>query len=131
MYKATMSMMSSLAIAGFLLVGSGSLAGAQSMSQSHMHGHMHKTTITGCLHKDDEAGEYSMKAPNGKMYGLTSKKVDLSEHVGHKVKLHGYITPESAEGSEPNEQSSGMEKGGDIDMTVTSLKMISKTCSMM
>ena len=140
MYKATMSAISSLAIAGFLMLGSSSLAGAQSMSPSHMHSHMHmhmhKKTITGCLQKGDESGEYSMKTANGKMYGLTSKKVDLSEHVGHKVKLHGYITPESAEGAEANQQSAGtangsMEKGGDIDMTVTSLKMVSKTCSMM
>jgi hypothetical protein len=91
----------------------------------------HNTSITGCLQKGDEAGEYSMKTADGKLYGLTSKKVQLSEHVGHKVMLRGYITPESAEGSEQNEQSSaGAEKGGDIDMTVTQLKMISTSCQM-
>lgn len=131
MYKATISTMSSLAIAGFFLLGTGGFANAQSTST--MHAHMrngHRTSITGCLQKGDEAGEYSMKTSDGKMYGLTSKKVQLADHVGHKVTLHGYITPESAEGSEPNEQPSTTEKGGDIDMTVTSLKMISTSCQM-
>jgi hypothetical protein len=136
MYKAMISTISSLALAGFFLLGSNGLAVAQSAStmpsQSTTHSHMnkgHSTSITGCLEKGDEANEYSMKTSNGKTYGLTSKKVQLSDHVGHKVMLRGYITPESAEGSEPKESSTA-EKGGDIDMTVTSLKMISTTCQM-
>lgn len=128
MYKSILSMLSGLAIAGFLLMGTGS--GASAQTKSTMHKMHHKTTsVTGCLQKGDEANEYSIKSSNGKMYGLTSTKVQLSEHVGHKVKVRGYITPESAEGNEANENAAG-EKGGDIDMTVTSLKMISKTCQM-
>ena len=131
MYKAMVSTMSSIAIAGFFLLGTSGLAGAQSMSTMHSHmNKAHKTSITGCLQKGDEAGEYSMKTSDGKMYGLTSKKVQLAGHVGHKVMLQGYITPESAEGSEANEKPSITEKGGDIDMTVTTLKMISTTCQM-
>ena len=131
MYKVTISTMSSLAIAGFFLLGTSGFGGAQSMSTTHSHMKKgHKASITGCLQKGDEADEYSMKTSDGKMYGLTSKKVQLADHVGHKVMLHGYITPESAEGNEANEQPSGVEKGGDIDMTVTSLKMISSTCQM-
>lgn len=132
MYKAMISTLSSVTVAGFLLVGAGGLAGAQNMSSapSHMN-KAHKASITGCLQKGDEANEYSMKTSDGKMYGLTSKKVQLSDHVGHQVTLHGYITPESAEGSEANEQPSANAKGGDIDMTVTKLKMISTTCASM
>lgn len=127
MYK---KMISSVAVAGFLLFGAAGLSTAQSSMPMHHHKTMHKkVSITGCLMKGNEAGEYSMKA-NGKMYGLTSQKVKLMDHVGHEVMVKGYITPESAEGSEANEQNSGaMEAGGDIDVTVTHLKMISTTCS--
>ena len=55
---------------------------------------------------------------------------NLGTTSAHKVTVKGYITPKSAEGSEANEPSSTKEKGGDIDMTVTSLKMISTTCQM-
>lgn len=127
MYKSILSVISSLAVAGFLFLGMGGSANAQTTST--MHHKNHKTVVTGCLQKGDEANEYSIKAPDGKMYGLTSTKVDLSQHVGHKVTVHGYITPESAEGNEANENAAG-EKGGDIDVTVTSLKMASKTCQM-
>lgn len=127
MYKSILSLLSSLAVAGFLLMGTGSNANAQ--KTANMHHKEHKATVTGCLQKGDEAGEYSIKAPDGKTYGLTSKTVNLSEHVGHKVKVHGYITPESAEGNEANENAAG-EKGGDIDMTVTSLKMEHGACHM-
>ncbi len=130
MYKATISTMSSIAIVGFFLLGSSGLAGAQSTSTMHHMNKVHETSITGCLQKGDEAGEYSMKTSDGKMYGLTSKKVQLSDHVGHKVMLHGNVTPESGEKPEANAQPSATEKGGDIDMTVTSLKMISTTCQM-
>ena len=132
----SLSLISSLALAGLFLLGTSGLASAQdttttqstTTTKTHMHHKM--TSITGCLQKGDEANEYSVKTSDGKMYGLTSKKVQLAEHVGHNVKLTGYITPESAEGTEANEKSSGMGKGGDIDMTVTSLKMISTTCPM-
>lgn len=120
MYKSILSVIASLAVAGFLLVGTGSTASAQNMR--NMHRNQHKATVTGCLQKGDEAGEYSIKA-RGKMYELTSAKVMLGDHVGHKVTVHGYITPETAEGSQN-------AAGGDIDMTVTSLKMVSKTCHM-
>lgn len=130
MFKAMLSTMSSLAVVCFFLLGTSGPAGAQSMlTHHHMH-KGHKVSITGCLQKGDEAGEYSMNA-NGKKYGLTSTKVQLADHVGHKVMVKGYTTPESAEGTEANEQpSTNSENGGDIDVTVTSLKMISTTCSM-
>jgi hypothetical protein len=135
MYKAIVTTISSIALAGFFLLGVGGLASAQtnmSNTPTATHTkHHHRASATGCLQKGDEAGEYSIKASNGKMYGLTSTKVQLADHVGEKVKVRGYITPESAEGSEANEGSTGTEKGGDIDMTVTSLKMVSKSCNTM
>src|SRR5262245_51948059 len=62
-----------------------------------------KTTVTGCLQKGDEAGEYSITGEDGKMYGLRSKSVKLSEHLGHKVTVTGTLKPESAEKGEKGE----------------------------
>jgi hypothetical protein len=59
-----------------------------------------KTTVTGCLQKGDEPGEYSITGEDGKTYGLRSKAVSLSEHLGHKVTVTGTLRPESAEKEE-------------------------------
>src|SRR5215469_17580184 len=56
-----------------------------------------KTTVTGCLQKGDEAGEYSITGEDGKTYGLRSKAVNLSEHLGHKVTVTGTLRAETAE----------------------------------
>jgi len=86
-----------------------------------------KTTVTGCLQKGDEAGEYSITGEDGKMYGLRSKTVNLSEHVGHKVTVTGTLRAESAEKSEAEEhEKKGAVEAGDI--RVTDLKMVSDKC---
>jgi hypothetical protein len=91
-----------------------------------------KTTVTGCLQKGDEAAEYSIAGEDGKMYGLRSKTVKLSEHVGHKVAVTGTLRAESAEKEksekaevEKHEKGEGAEAG---DIRVTDLKMLSDTC---
>ena len=90
------------------------------------------TTVTGCLQKGDEAGEYSITGQDGKTYGLRSKSVNLSKHLGHKVTVTGTLKPESeenekneAKGHMSNEKKEAAEAG---DISVTSLKMISETC---
>src|SRR5213080_4144432 len=55
-----------------------------------------KTAVTGCLQKGDEPGEYSITGEDGKTYGLRSKAVNLSQHLGHKVTITGTLRPESA-----------------------------------
>lgn len=101
-------------------------AGAQEAAASG------KTSVTGCLQKGDEAGEYSITGQDGKTYGLRSKSVSLSKHLGHKVTVTGTLRPESeenekgeAKGNSNSEKSEGAEAG---DIRVTSLKMISETC---
>ena len=86
-----------------------------------------KTTVTGCLQKGDEAGEYSITGEDGKTYGLRSKTVKLSEHLGHKVTITGTLRAESAE-KEKGEaaEKKGMPEAGDI--RVTDLKMVSDKC---
>ena len=88
-----------------------------------------RTTVTGCLQKGDEAGEYSITGEDGKIYGLRSKAVKLSEHLGHKVTITGTLRPESAEkkqGEAAEHQTKESEEAGDI--RVTDLKMVSDKC---
>jgi len=88
-----------------------------------------KTSVTGCLQKGDEAGEYSITGQDGKTYGLRSKSVNLSKHLGHKVTVTGTLKPESEEHekneAKENEKKESSEAG---DIRVTNLKMISDTC---
>ena len=88
-----------------------------------------KTSVTGCLQKGDEPREYSIKAEDGKTYGLRSTRVDLSKHLGHKVTVTGRLRPESAEKSKAEAQetkSNEMTEAGDI--RVTKLQMVSEQC---
>jgi len=88
-----------------------------------------KATITGCLQKGDEPGEYSITGEDGKTYGLRSKAVDLSQHLGHKVTVTGILKAESAEKekgeAEEHEKKEALEAG---DIRVTKLKMVSDSC---
>lgn len=92
----------------------------------------HQTLIvTGCLQKGKEAGGFFITAEDGKAWELFSSTVKLDKHVGHKVTLTGYQVHKSkaAEAKKaPNEkeESAGKEYA---DMNVTSLKMVSETCS--
>ena len=81
-------------------------------------------TVTGCLQKGDEAGEYSITGEDGKRYGLRSKSVDLSKHMGHKVTVTG------TKMREENEEKEKKEAGGGeyADLRVTNIKHISETC---
>jgi hypothetical protein len=88
-----------------------------------------KTTVTGCLQKGDEAGEYSITGEDGKTYGLRSKAVNLSQHLGHKVTVTGTLRAESVEKekgeAEEHEKKEAAEAG---DIRVTDLKMVSEKC---
>ncbi len=88
-----------------------------------------KTTVTGCLQKGDETGEYSITGEDGKTYGLRSKSVKLSQHLGHKVTVTGTLRAESAEKekaeAEEHEKKEAAEAG---DIRVTDLKMVSDKC---
>lgn len=101
----------------------GPRANAQTKSSSS------KTTVTGCLQKGDEPGEYSITGDDGKTYGLRSKTVSLSKHLGHKVTVTGMLRPESAENEKGEAEEHGkkeMTEAGDI--RVTSLQMVSEKC---
>jgi hypothetical protein len=80
-------------------------------------------TVTGCLQKGDETGEYTIKGMDGKTYGLRSTTAKLSDHVNQKVTVTGK--------TETEKQTSTSKKGGIEEyahLNVTNLKMVSTTC---
>ena len=81
-------------------------------------------TVTGCLQKGDEAGEYAITGDDGKRYGLRSKSVDLSKHLGHTVTVTG------TKMREENEEKEKKEAGGGeyAHLGVSDLKMVSESC---
>lgn len=88
-----------------------------------------KTTVTGCLQKGDEAGEYSITGQDGKTYGLRSTSVNLSKHLGHKVTVMGALKPESEEHEKNEAKENSQKEGAEVgDIRVSSLKMVSETC---
>jgi len=93
----------------------------------------HTQTVTGCLQKGDEAGEFSITGEDGKTWGLRSTAVKLDQHLGHKVTVTGSRKHES-KAEEKSEMKEGqMEKAAGkeeyADLNITHLKMISETCS--
>jgi hypothetical protein len=78
-------------------------------------------TITGCLQKGDEPGEYEIKDTDGKEYGLRSKSVNLADHLDHKVTVTGRAM-------RGENQKARKAKEEHEHMNVTSLKMVSNSC---
>lgn len=86
-------------------------------------------TVTGCLQKGDEAGEFTLIATDGKTYDLSSSSVKLSDHVGHKVTVTGAFKPETYakdEDEDKGKKGNGKKEAGDIQ--VQQLKMVSSSC---
>lgn len=108
-----------------LALGLGALLSVAQETQTKEKSAKGSVSVTGCLQKGDEAGEYAITGEDGKRYGLRSKKVDLAKHVGHKVTVTG------AKIREENEANEKHETGGTevADLRVTNLEMISEGCS--
>lgn len=106
-----------------LALGLGSLAWTAQEAQTKTKGGK-SVTVTGCLQKGDQSGEYSITGEDGKRYGLRSKSVDLSKHVGHNVTVTGTKMREENEEKEKNEAGGGEY----ADLRVTNIKHISETC---
>jgi len=101
-----------------------------SQQEKKMDKSAHTQAVTGCLQKGDEAGEFAITGEDGKTWGLRSATVKLDQHLGHKVTITGSIAKESkAEEKKEGqvEKASGKEEYGDLN--VTSLKMVSDSCS--
>jgi lipid-binding SYLF domain-containing protein len=93
----------------------------------------HAKTVTGCLRKGDHPNEFSITGEDGKSWDLRSSSVKLDQHVGHQVTVtgsaaretRGEMNKEKKEGQV--EKASSKEEYGDL--RVTTLKMVSDTCS--
>jgi len=86
-------------------------------------------TVTGCLQKGDEPGEFAIRGEDGMVWELKSSTVKLEEHIGHKVSVTGQAKEwsKAEEKKESDvEKASNKEEYGDI--RVTGLKMISDSC---
>jgi hypothetical protein len=98
-----------------------------------------RKSVTGCLQKGDKTGSYSIKTDNGATWILRSRKLDLSEHVGHQVAASGFLAQKNQTAQSPStsnttvdnaQDSSGAGGAGTINtLHVTNLKMVSETCS--
>lgn len=112
-------------LAALILVCGTLMANAQDTDRSHA-----KTrSITGCLQNGDNSHEYKLIAKDGGRWDLKSDSVNMSEHVGHTVKVTGVVSNATAHNMKED-----MKKGVDKDsketgdMTVTNLTMVSDSC---
>ena len=87
-------------------------------------------TVTGCLQKSNEPGEFSITGEDGKTWGLYSSNVKLDKHLGHTVTVTGSRTYEpKAEEKKDGQVERASSKQEYADLEVTTLKMVSETCS--
>ena len=88
-------------------------------------------TITGCLAKGHEKGEFELTHVTGgdaSHYELVpGKGVDLASHVGHKVEVTGEKATEAAEKGEKGEKGTKKEHPHD-HLKVTAMKHIDAKC---
>ena len=115
----------------FLLYGqSGGMQNDQPMSQNPMDGSHPAMTVTGCLKAGNEQGGYYLTTSDGKVYEL-SGKTDFSAHVNHTVTVAGRETMMSKSEESKMADSEKTEAGSKpyADLRVTSLKMVSDSCS--
>ena len=101
---------------------------SDSSAQNGMSGK--KMSMTGCVSEKD--GKYMLmtkKHPDG-IQLMNSD--DLKPHVGHEIMVMGTMQKMDASGGSNSSMSSGDQKGkGMMQMNVSSMKMVSETCSMM
>src|SRR5258705_5416246 len=90
-------------------------------------------TVTGCLQKGDEPGEFALTGEDGKLWELRSSAVKLEDHVGHKVTITGSAKAESKAEEKKEKKAGEVEKASNKeeygDIRVASLKMVSDSCS--
>jgi hypothetical protein len=93
-------------------------------------------TLTGCLEKtESDPNEYQLTTKEGGTWEIKSEVVKMAPHVGHTVMVIGVVSNATAHGLKEDAKSEAREHGVDKNstehghMTVTSLKMVSKSCS--
>ena len=112
-------------LAGLIFVCGILMANAQDTDKSHGK----SRSITGCLQNGDNSKEYKLIAKDGGRWDLKSDNVNMSEHVGHTVKVTGVVSNSTAHNmKEDIKQGVGKDEHETGDMTVTNLTMVSTSC---
>ena len=120
-------------IALFAVVGMGQFTSAQDEPKTT---HEKVRTLTGCLDKtENDPNEYQLTTKDGGTWEIKSDTVKMAPHVGHTVTITGVVSNAAAHGVKEDAKTEAREHGIDKDstehghMTVTGLKMVSKSCS--
>ena len=120
-----------LCVCPLLLYGQDTMQNDQSgMAKNTMSNH-HMVNVTGCLKKGSEEGGYYITGKDGTTWELSSKTVNLSEHVNHTVSVSGHEMPRSQADEAKVAESEKSESGGSkyLDLKVAQLKMVSESCN--
>lgn len=114
-----------------LLCAQDNMQNSQTEMSKNSGGPHHMVTVTGCLKKGNESGGYFITGQDGNTYELTSKGVNLSEHVNHTVSVTGHVMPGSQEQEGKMEMNEKAESSGNqySDLHVSKLKMVSESCT--
>ena len=116
-----------------LFVASAAVVVAQDDSTKTTHKKVR--TVSGCLQKGDDAGEFKLTTPKGGTWEVKSDAVKLREHVGHTVSVTGVVSNATMHGEKEDAKEEAKEHGvGENSaehghLTATGIKMISESCS--
>jgi hypothetical protein len=84
--------------------------------------------MTGCLQKD--GNEYELVADNGSTWELKSDKAELSDHVGHTIRVTGTVDHKKMHDAKEKTQGAvDRENREHGHLTVTDIKMVSRSCT--
>jgi hypothetical protein len=119
-------------VALFVFTSTVGLAAAQDTTKTT---HKKTRTLTGCLQKGDDANEYKLTTAKGATWEIKSDTAKLEDHVAHTVTITGVVSNATLHGAKEDAKAEAKEHGMDKNstehghMTVTSLKMVSDSCS--
>jgi len=84
--------------------------------------------MTGCLQKD--GGEYELMADNGSTWELKGENSRLADHVGHTIRVTGTVDHKKMHDAKENAKEKTQDNPNEHGhLTVTDLKMVSRSCS--
>ncbi|HZQ96553.1 MAG TPA: hypothetical protein VFA67_16205 [Candidatus Sulfotelmatobacter sp.] len=92
-------------------------------------------TVTGCLQKTSEAGEFLLQANDGSSWEVKSDTVSLAPHVGHTISATGVVSHETAhnlkEDAKETAHDAGIKKENKEHghLKITDVQMVSESCS--
>jgi hypothetical protein len=123
-------------VVGVLILASGVLSVSARAQDETKTTHKNVRTLTGCLQKTDDEKEYKLTTDSGGTWEIKSDSVNLSDHVGHTVSVTGAVSHPAMHGAKEDAKDEAKEHGMDKGaaehghLTVTAIKMVSKSCKM-